>query len=224
MAYEDHWSIRRQYGFNNRIMIIAVVCLFFVVFLVLFLHLYARCVMNRRRQRRRAMALAMGIDLESDRAQAHPEPPKTGLDPSVIASLPIFIYKANQSTQEASIECAICLSALKEDEAARLLPNCKHTFHAQCVDVWLNHHSTCPICRTGAEPRPEVATNDSGGVGPSAPQLDREGTPDVVGQTSKASASSSSRLSSFSFRRILSREKSDRRLQHVDQSEDPERQ
>ncbi|XP_068651242.1 RING-H2 finger protein ATL40-like [Aristolochia californica] len=225
MGDEDHWWMRRKNG--SRIMITAVVSLCVLVLLLILLQLYLRRVMNRRRARRRAMAGEMGVDVESARAEAHPEPPKTGLDPSVISTLPIFIYKPTQPTEEAAIECAVCLSALQEDEAARLLPNCKHTFHAQCIDMWLNSHSTCPICRTGAEPHPEEVTKNSGGVPPSAPPLDREGTSDIAGQTSKASASSSSRLSSFSFRRILSRERSDRRLQvsaEVDQVEDLQRQ
>ncbi|XP_039024404.1 putative RING-H2 finger protein ATL61 [Hibiscus syriacus] len=31
-----------------------------------------------------------------------------------------------------------------------LLPLCKHSFHAECVDSWLLRNPICPICRTGA--------------------------------------------------------------------------
>ncbi|KAI3862495.1 hypothetical protein MKX03_011583 [Papaver bracteatum] len=29
----------------------------------------------------------------------------------------------------------------------KILPGCNHSFHAYCVDIWLNLNSTCPICR-----------------------------------------------------------------------------
>lgn len=27
------------------------------------------------------------------------------------------------------------------------MPTCHHNFHLACIDVWLQKHSTCPICR-----------------------------------------------------------------------------
>ncbi|XP_068343976.1 RING-H2 finger protein ATL58-like [Pyrus communis] len=27
-------------------------------------------------------------------------------------------------------------------------PACKRSFHAPCIDLWLNSHSDCPLCRT----------------------------------------------------------------------------
>lgn len=44
-------------------------------------------------------------------------------------------------------ECVICLEDYREGELCRILPNCNHMFHLKCIDVWLENHYACPICR-----------------------------------------------------------------------------
>ncbi|KAG9444869.1 hypothetical protein H6P81_016209 [Aristolochia fimbriata] len=44
--------------------------------------------------------------------------------------------------------CAVCLSEFNQGEDVRVLPECLHTFHVPCIDMWLYSHSTCPLCRT----------------------------------------------------------------------------
>lgn len=222
MADDDQDSLfsyeHRNYSLNSKIMLTAIISLSFVIVLVMILHIYARCVLRRQARRRPTFR---GLDLTT---QAHTEQPKTGLDPSVIASLPIFLFDDVVAT---TTECAVCLSNLDKQEMARILPNCKHTFHADCIDKWLASHSTCPICRTEAEPRlqPEPREGPANDVTPSAPLLDRlqEGTSSNGVNESCASSSakvtaSSSRLSSF--RKILSRERSSRRVQSSGQEDD----
>lgn len=204
--FTDH---RSNYDVNSKIMLVAIISLSAVVILVTFLHIYARCVL-RRQARRQAALRSLGFIATS--ATVHTvEPPKHGLDPSLIAVLPIFAFKkgsrGDSDDRLSSVECAVCLSFLEEGEIARTLPNCKHTFHANCIDQWLGSNSTCPICRTEAEPRlvaePREGMVVAAVAPPSAPPL--EGTSDgKVG-------GSSSRLSSF--RRILSRERSSRTMQ-----------
>lgn len=42
------------------------------------------------------------------------------------------------------MECAICLeNTLKPFETLR----CQHTFHKECINIWLSNHITCPMCR-----------------------------------------------------------------------------
>lgn len=34
----------------------------------------------------------------------------------------------------------------------RDLPKCHHVFHVECIDMWLSSHSNCPICRASLAP------------------------------------------------------------------------
>ncbi|ONK54743.1 uncharacterized protein A4U43_UnF12040 [Asparagus officinalis] len=43
--------------------------------------------------------------------------------------------------------CSICLQEYEAKEEIRVLPNCTHGFHVNCVDRWLLLHSSCPLCR-----------------------------------------------------------------------------
>ncbi|BFG36158.1 hypothetical protein CerSpe_224320 [Prunus speciosa] len=51
--------------------------------------------------------------------------------------------------------CAVCLCEFKDGEAIRVLPECMHLFHAECIDMWLSSHSNCLLCRTDIEPPPQ---------------------------------------------------------------------
>ncbi|KAL9421921.1 hypothetical protein AB3S75_034238 [Citrus x aurantiifolia] len=52
--------------------------------------------------------------------------------------------------------CAVCLSEFEEGEELRTLPECLHSYHAPCIDMWLYSHSNCPICRSDATPSPQI--------------------------------------------------------------------
>lgn len=43
--------------------------------------------------------------------------------------------------------CVVCLSEFEEGEELRTLPHCMHSFHVPCIDMWLNSHMNCPLCR-----------------------------------------------------------------------------
>ncbi|KAC9644530.1 hypothetical protein R6Q59_008907 [Mikania micrantha] len=51
---------------------------------------------------------------------------------------------------DTDVMCSICLCEFKEDEVLRTLPECLHSFHVPCIDMWLYSNSTCPICRVDA--------------------------------------------------------------------------
>ncbi|KAL1315853.1 uncharacterized protein [Arachis hypogaea] len=50
--------------------------------------------------------------------------------------------------------CAVCLGDFEEDEELKTLPECMHSFHVPCIDMWLYSHTSCPVCRATATPSP----------------------------------------------------------------------
>lgn len=71
---------------------------------------------------------------------------ESGLDQAFIDALPVFYYKDIMGLKE-PFDCAVCLCEFSEHDKLRLLPNCSHAFHIECIDTWLLSSSTCPLCR-----------------------------------------------------------------------------
>ncbi|KAH6835826.1 hypothetical protein C2S53_006581 [Perilla frutescens var. hirtella] len=70
----------------------------------------------------------------------------SGVDKTIIESLPFFKFSSLKGSKE-GLECAVCLSRFEDTELLRLLPKCRHAFHMNCIDKWLENHSSCPLCR-----------------------------------------------------------------------------
>ncbi|XP_044956093.1 RING-H2 finger protein ATL34-like [Hordeum vulgare subsp. vulgare] len=76
---------------------------------------------------------------------------------SPTAGLPAFTYSLSVKHNvtgggEEAATCSVCLGAFHLGETVRLLPACLHLYHAECIDPWLDAHSTCPICRSDTDP------------------------------------------------------------------------
>ncbi|XP_038895336.1 RING-H2 finger protein ATL3-like [Benincasa hispida] len=128
------------------VIVTAILVFFLVLVFVLLLQLYARWLWSRiedptplpletRRRRRRRFEFSAVQDPNSGR----------GLDPTVLRSLPVLIFHPDNFKD--GLECAVCLSELVEGEKAKLLHDCFHGFHSDCIDMWFQSHSTCPLCR-----------------------------------------------------------------------------
>ncbi|CAN8259083.1 unnamed protein product [Cochlearia groenlandica] len=145
----------RAYATSGKIMLSAIVILFFVVILMVFLHLYARWYLLRARRhhlrRRNRTRRATMVFFAADPSAAVSVSACRGLDPNVVKSLPVFEF-SSATTGKDPIECAVCLSEFEEGESGRVLPNCKHSFHVDCIDMWFHSHSTCPLCRSLVDP------------------------------------------------------------------------
>ncbi|KAJ0262591.1 RING-H2 finger protein ATL16 [Hirschfeldia incana] len=83
-----------------------------------------------------------------------------GLDESVIRALPVLKFKkrrdvdgpndsvCTEGEENTSHECSVCLNEFQEEEKLRVIPNCSHLFHIDCIDIWLQNNANCPLCRT----------------------------------------------------------------------------
>ncbi|XP_061365367.1 RING-H2 finger protein ATL56-like [Gastrolobium bilobum] len=84
----------------------------------------------------------------------------TGDNSSDLKNLPCFDYEEPEKGSSL-IDCAVCLENFKVGDACRLLPNCSHSFHVQCIDPWILKTPICPICRTWVHIIPPVLTEES---------------------------------------------------------------
>lgn len=148
----------KTYSLSGKIMLSAIVLLFFIVILMLCLHIYARWYLRRarRRQLRRHREFRR-TQLMFSSAAPTAAAVSRGLDAAVLASLPVFTYDPKAHPENAP-ECAVCLSEFELGEPGRILPKCNHSFHTECIDMWFHSHATCPLCRAPVErtAEPEV--------------------------------------------------------------------
>ena len=81
-----------------------------------------------------------------------------------LKNLPCFDYVAAEKGINC-VDCAVCLENFKMGDKCRLLPNCRHSFHVQCIDSWLLKTPICPICRTCINPlKVEVILSEESSV------------------------------------------------------------
>lgn len=136
---------------TGKIMVVAIIFLFLVVVFVVFLHLYAKWFWYRRQEA--AAATTTGRRSRLNFTPGAATGLGGGLDPTLLKSLPILTF--NSTEFKDGLECAVCLSEVSNGEKARLLPKCNHGFHLDCIDMWFQSHSTCPLCRNPVSTQPE---------------------------------------------------------------------
>ncbi|XP_010273797.1 PREDICTED: RING-H2 finger protein ATL3 [Nelumbo nucifera] len=143
---------------SGKIMMGAIITLFFVVVFVLCLHLYAKWFWGRRPDSRNLS----GTSRRRFVFAPNPDPAhaqRRGLEPSIIRSLPVIIFHPNEFKD--GLECAVCLCELSDGEKARILPKCNHGFHVDCIDMWFQSHSTCPLCRNTVAPESSIPGSEA---------------------------------------------------------------
>ncbi|CAA6656456.1 unnamed protein product [Spirodela intermedia] len=108
--------------------------------------------------------------------EGHPGKAVTAAVSSSGAGGPPTVYAAGETELVGSAAvCAICLSEFADGDAVRVLPPCRHGFHAECVEGWWASSSSaatalskplhrnappcCPVCRAiicQSSPAPET--------------------------------------------------------------------
>ncbi|PIN06018.1 hypothetical protein CDL12_21441 [Handroanthus impetiginosus] len=76
-----------------------------------------------------------------------------GLEPLTLANFPTKKYRELCMSSKENSRCTVCLTDYHEEDTLRILPICGHSFHASCIDIWLQQHSTCPVCRVSLRER-----------------------------------------------------------------------
>ncbi|KAG9448714.1 hypothetical protein H6P81_008679 [Aristolochia fimbriata] len=134
-------NTNRALGIASQVMVMAivisVVLLFVGIGLLILVHV---CIVGRTFRR----SLSPNINPGGNERK-----PSDGISEDDLEKLPSFRFEGLPKGSS-PIDCAVCLENFRSGEQCRMLPLCKHSFHAQCVDSWLLKTPICPICRSGA--------------------------------------------------------------------------
>ncbi|XP_045818572.1 RING-H2 finger protein ATL70-like [Trifolium pratense] len=74
---------------------------------------------------------------------------------ATLNSYPVLLYseiKLHKPADSTSLICSICLADYKDSEWLRLLSDCGHFFHKECVATWFRLNMSCPMCRNSPLP------------------------------------------------------------------------
>ncbi|KAI3461662.1 hypothetical protein Pfo_018325 [Paulownia fortunei] len=146
---------------DTNIMLVAILSLFLVLLFVTLLHCYAKWFLAQGGRSSLVLVVPpvlgahrlhilhdlLTVDSNNDNDLS---PSIKGLESSVVSSIPVFVFRADEEEGSHGLECVICLSLFENEEKGRKLALCHHVFHVECIDMWLHSHTTCPICRAPA--------------------------------------------------------------------------
>ncbi|XP_065864471.1 RING-H2 finger protein ATL16 [Euphorbia lathyris] len=149
----SHLHSSSSSGTSFPIIAIAIIGILATAFLLVSYYIFViKCCLNWHR-----IDLLRRFSLSRDTTNHHhpltgysPPLQTRGLDDSVIRSIPIFNFKKVNTIdfgERSFCECAVCLNEFQQDEKLRIIPNCSHVFHIDCIDIWLQNNANCPLCR-----------------------------------------------------------------------------
>ncbi|KAJ0235559.1 RING-H2 finger protein ATL58 [Hirschfeldia incana] len=90
-----------------------------------------------------------------------------GLSKELREMLPIVVFKESFSVMDSL--CSVCLGDYQAEDKLQQIPSCGHTFHMDCIDLWLSSHTTCPLCRLTLVPSQAHQTREEEEEDPPVP-------------------------------------------------------
>ncbi|XP_073317352.1 RING-H2 finger protein ATL1-like [Primulina huaijiensis] len=139
------------------VLAIAVLCIAAAVFLLLSYYVFVIKGYFRWQQidplRHFSFRPRERLDVEDSVSFRSPPWQSRGLDEFLIREIPTFQYRESESAEICNsssrfLKCVVCLNEFQENDLLRVLPKCAHAFHSDCIDVWLQKNSNCPLCRS----------------------------------------------------------------------------
>ncbi|XP_039004139.1 RING-H2 finger protein ATL20-like [Hibiscus syriacus] len=103
------------------------------------------------------------MQVDDSTAEVLPQPVivVTGLDESTIESYEkIVLAECQRIPGPNHSTCPICLSEYLSKDTIRCIPECRHCFHAECIDEWLWMNSMCPMSRKSPLEEDASSRND----------------------------------------------------------------
>ena len=73
-----------------------------------------------------------------------------------------FILQENEKKTLACSCCPICLCTFHTGDEVSIAVTCRHTYHSDCLNMWLPKSATCPYCREDLEVKLPVEKDSSG--------------------------------------------------------------
>ncbi|KAK4378879.1 hypothetical protein RND71_000741 [Anisodus tanguticus] len=66
------------------------------------------------------------------------------------------VFRSSVGDGEVEESCSICLMEYEKENVVCELPRCKHVFHMECIERWVERSQfTCPLCRSLLLHQPE---------------------------------------------------------------------
>ncbi|XP_010556898.1 PREDICTED: RING-H2 finger protein ATL16-like isoform X2 [Tarenaya hassleriana] len=146
--------IFRSSGTSFPILAVAIIGILATAFLLVSYYVFViKCCLNWDRiDLLRRFSLSRRRNGQDPLMVYYPAIRNCGLDESAIRAIPIFKFKkrdgGGEAEEKSCQECSVCLNEFEEDEKLRIIPNCCHLFHIDCIDIWLQNNANCPLCRT----------------------------------------------------------------------------
>ncbi|KAK6937798.1 Zinc finger, RING-type [Dillenia turbinata] len=155
--YSMNQSTSHPSGAGFPILSIAVLCVMATAFLlVIFYILVIKCFLNSQRlDPARRFSFSQARRSEEPLMAYSPSLNNQGLDEMLIREIPTFQFRKRECEERNLFECVVCLNEFQEKETLRVLPNCGHAFHLDCIDIWFQSNANCPLCRSSISGKPQ---------------------------------------------------------------------